>query len=229
MDDPDATLVDALEAPDWLLGMWRGTGSDGVRVAGFVSPVNIGVSPIGMPMMYYSELQDSMLYLVESNNNVFEYTVWLAGPNDTEILISEQWINNGDGSVLYTASGAREAQFTMHSTNASSFLAPPARLQGRWATQSVNGSAITIADINEGNIILGNQGEARSNYNSLANQPRSVFRVLTNDNTTYSFELTTVGANRNDTTVVTETFTQAGTNTIMYARDNTSAVTMTRQ
>ena len=220
--DPSTTEVAYLEPPDWLLGMWRGTDSNGMSQTAFAIARDIGIGNTGTAIRAYSTIPNVCLHLAESSDSVFQYTIWYPTENGEEIIINKKWINNGDGSLLYIVSGQREDQFIMYKTDASNYLTPPLWLQGRWEGASADGGATIVADINTGNITVGELGGSRTNLFELADQPQSVVRVNQDDGRNYSVTVITPS----DT--VSNTFASTGTNTLNYT-GSAGEASMTRQ
>ena len=220
--DPSTTQVPYLEPPDWLLGMWRGTDSNGMSQTAFAIAQDVGIGNTGTAIRAYSTIPNVCLHLAESSGSVFQYTIWYPTEDGEEIIINEKWINNGDGSLLYIVSGLREDQFIMYKTDASNYLTPPLWLQGRWEGASADGGATIVADINTGNITVGELGGSRTNLFELADQPQSVVRVNQDDSRNYSVTVITPS----DT--VSNTFASTGTNTLNYT-GSAGEASMTRQ
>lgn len=228
-DGAEGNQVPFLQAPDWLLGMWTGTGSDGVVQNGFATMNDMGVNLAGHPLRGYSEISGVCFHILEDSDNAFVYTVWYQLPDGTEVLFNERWVNNSDGSVFYRASGAKNDEFIMHQTPATAFLHPPHWLQGRWATVPGDGAHVA-ADINAGNIVISENNDTLNHYN-LAKIPGSVLQIFENNESTYSYKLTSVDSNGEET-VVSVAFHNNSANTITYTRfqdDNERTVHLERQ
>jgi len=225
----EATEVPFLQPPDWLLGMWTGTGSNGVMQTGFATSSDMGVSLAGNPMSGYSHIHGVCFHILEDSGNAFVYTVWYPLADGTEVLFNERWVNNGDGSVFYRASGAKSDEFIMHQTPATSFLQPPLWLQGSWASESENGIH-NIVRVNDGNIVISENNNHLNHYN-VAKHPDSVFQVLEDSQSSYSYRLTSVDTH-GELSVVSAAFHNTSANTITYTRysdDNQSTFHLERQ
>lgn len=222
--NPDAVLVDVLQAPDWLRGMWSGTDAAGIQRVGFASADGMGTGIALQPLSGYADITEVCLHLIETNDKVFKYNIWYPLADGTEVSFDEQWQNNGDGTVLYTVSGDTNNELTMFKTPATRFLQPPQWLQGRWESDR------EVARINEGNIVYGDVNDTPVNYYQLASTTDSVFQLQQNDETTYSYRLTTVDSQGNARNIH-DTFQSTGANTLTYTGSEQSynAVHMTRQ
>ena len=86
------------------------------------------------------------------------------------------------------------------------------------------------ADINAGNIVISENNDTLNHYN-LAKLPGSVLQIFENNASTYSYKLTSVDTNGEET-VVSVAFHNNGANTITYTRfqdDNERTVHLERQ
>lgn len=222
-DTPDGTLVEFLQPPDWIKGMWQGTASDANSLVGYAGATAMGTASPGQPIGPYSDIPGASIHLLQNSNSVFEYTVRYPREDGTEVLINEQWEYIDDGSVLYTVSGTTEDQFIMYNTPAANLLQPPNWLQGSWQGDNVS------ANINESNIVYGN-GSTQINYYTLLNHENSVFQLRQNDDSAYSVKITTYDSQGNVVYII-DTFTNTGNNTLTFTTtaEGFQPVNMTRQ
>ncbi len=179
----NGTGVNAFEPPAWINGMWRGTSSSGEDRVAFATATDIGMGT-SSALTGHSAIPGISVTELQNNDSVYEYTVSYPGPNGT-VTFTETWTNNGDGTLLYSASGDINDEFIMYQAPASDFIAPPQWLQGDWEANDYR------ASVSAGNISLGPIGATATNLFDVVSAPGSIVRVVTNTGADYQLNITT--------------------------------------
>lgn len=220
-------VVYEISPPEWMLGMWGGTATDGTeKVAIFnIDDISFGdvVNGAQLDITSFASIalidENATFEVIESTDSTYSYTISFNDGTD-DIQFTDTYVATADESVEYTFEMGGEVidQFILTSTPAAQYIAPPEWLRSRWTGLSSDEVTEKAAIISPNNILFGDIVEGVDELTDfaflLSLDENSTFQVLADDGATYSYKLSFDAGD--GLTVFTDTYTNNQDGTLAY-------------